>query len=95
MMCGGVARLLVDKYKEKSGRTATTSENDNGVLFCSGLIAGEGIIGVLLAFLAITEILPRINMSAAINTGMVGGIVILALLMFTVFKTAVSNSKQD
>lgn len=90
MMCGGVARLLVDNYKEKTG-TTTTSENDNGVLFCSGLIAGEGIIGVLLAFLAITEILPRINLSAAVNTGMIGGIAVLALIMLSIFKTAVSK----
>ncbi len=90
MMSGGVVRLLVDKHKEKTGNT-TMSENDNGVLFCSGLIAGEGIIGVLLAFLAITEILPRLNLSETLNTGILGGIVMLALIMFTVFKTALSK----
>ncbi len=90
MMCGGIVRLLVDKYKEKTG-SDTVSENDNGILFCSGLIAGEGIIGVMLAILAITEVLPRINLSSAVNTGIAGGIVILALIMLSVFKTAVSK----
>ena len=47
IMAGGAVRFLVEKIKgtdeEKKART------DKGVLFTSGLIAGEGITGILLA----------------------------------------------
>ena len=51
IMAGGVVRIFVEKKKgteaEKKART------DRGLLFTSGMIAGEGIIGILLAVFAI------------------------------------------
>lgn len=44
IMIGGVIRWIVDKKSaDKNG------EASGGVLFCSGLIAGEGLVGILLA----------------------------------------------
>lgn len=40
VMLGGVARLIVDKIKP---------DDKKGTLFCSGLIAGEGLAGIFLA----------------------------------------------
>ena len=51
IMAGGAVRFIVERIKgtdaEKKART------DRGVLFTSGLIAGEGIVGILLAVLTV------------------------------------------
>ena len=53
IMAGGAVRFIVERIKgtdaEKKART------DRGVLFTSGLIAGEGIVGILLAVLTVFE----------------------------------------
>ena len=51
IMFGGVVRLIVDKIKadDKSKKDAET----NGTLYSAGLIAGEGIMGIILAVFAI------------------------------------------
>ena len=54
IMAGGAVRFIVERIKgtdkEKKERT------DRGVLFTSGLIAGEGIIGILLAVLTVLNV---------------------------------------
>ena len=58
IMAGGVVRIFVEKKKgteaEKKART------DKGLLFTSGMIAGEGIIGILLAVFAVVKIDSKI-----------------------------------
>ena len=53
IMAGGAVRFIVERIKgtdaEKKART------NRGVLFTSGLIAGEGIVGILLAVLTVLE----------------------------------------
>ena len=57
IMAGGVVRILVEKRKgtekEKKART------DRGLLFTSGMIAGEGIVGILLAVFAVLRSTAR------------------------------------
>ena len=51
IMAGGAVRFIVEKLK---GTDAEKKERgDRGVLFTSGLIAGEGIMGIILAVLAV------------------------------------------
>ena len=51
IMIGGLLRLCIDKLSKNAEKKekATT----NGTLFCSGMIAGEGLMGILLAIPAI------------------------------------------
>ena len=52
MAAGGLVRFFIEKRKgldEKRRKDAL----DGGVLYSSGLIAGEGLVGILLAVLAI------------------------------------------
>ncbi|GMO43287.1 MAG: oligopeptide transporter, OPT family [Termitinemataceae bacterium] len=59
---GGIIRLLCEKTAEK--RRSQAGSNDfieNGVLYSSGLIAGEGLLGILLAGLTV----GGINLSLA------------------------------
>ncbi len=51
------------------------------VLFCSGLIAGEGLVGILLAILAVVGIADAIDLSHIFNSGWLGGIVLLIAII--------------
>jgi putative OPT family oligopeptide transporter len=51
---GGIARRIVESRNEKK-----KSESDPGVLAASGMIAGEGLAGVLIAILAGAGVLPK------------------------------------
>ncbi len=93
IMVGGLIRLFVDKLK-KSEEEKTAITND-GILFCSGMIAGEGIVGILLALFAVFGIDKALDISgklgfsepiANIASLVVFALVILSVLMFSVFK---------
>ncbi len=45
IMIGGIIRLFIEKYRKKS--------IDSGILFSSGMIAGEGLAGIVLAILEV------------------------------------------
>ena len=88
IMIGGLVRLAVNKIK-KSDEEKKAIEND-GILFCSGMIAGEGLVGILLALSAIFGIDKMIDLSGLLGIPAVisdvGGIVLLALIVLTVLK---------
>ena len=53
IMVGGVIRLFFNKMKKNKNKEAITND---GVLYCSGMIAGEGLVGILLAVFAIISV---------------------------------------
>ena len=63
---------------------------NDGVLFCSGMIAGEGLVGILLALLAVfgvdkfVDLGSRFNIPTPVLT--IGGIVLFAITILTVLK---------
>ena len=66
-----------------------------GVLFCSGLIAGEGLVGILLAVLAVLSVNERIQLSEWLNTGTAGGIVLMLFLVLALFRSAKCKTSTD
>lgn len=93
IMVGGLIRLAVDKMK-KDEEEKKRITND-GILFCSGMIAGEGLVGILLALLAVFGLDKVIDISGYLNLPdgvakaaglVVFGLVILSLLKFSVWK---------
>jgi len=86
IMLGGLIRLYADKKNSEA-----SDESGKGILFCSGLIAGEGLVGILLAIFAVVGISDKMNISDVFNTGWVGAVVLLALLVFLVAKKALSR----
>lgn len=93
IMVGGLVRLALDKLKRKEEEKKAIV--NDGVLFCSGMIAGEGLIGILLAVFAIFGIDKIIDLSKYINlpTAMgnvcslvVFGLIILSVLKFSVWR---------
>ena len=52
------------------------------------MIAGEGLIGIILAILTVAGVAGKINLSGLLNTGLVGGIVLLVIMILCVVKFA-------
>ena len=99
IMVGGLVRLIVEKMKYRNN---DEKENaiQSGVLYSSGMIAGEGILGIILAVLAIIKIKgvaisEMINLSNIINLGSVGGIAFFTLLTVSFFIFAFAGKKTD
>jgi len=85
IMIGGLIRFLASG---KAGNKDMESEAGDGILFCSGLIAGEGLVGILLAILAVVGATDAIDFSQKFQTGILGGVVLLAVMAFLIYKSA-------
>ncbi|MBQ4137318.1 MAG: oligopeptide transporter, OPT family, partial [Clostridia bacterium] len=88
VMVGGLVRLGLDKLK-RNEEDKKAIVND-GILFCSGMIAGEGLVGILLALLAVFGIDSLFDLSARIGipafVSDIGGLVLLIVTILTVLK---------
>ncbi len=91
IMVGGLLRGILDKKLEKAGGEdeGIKAKIEHGILYASGLIAGEGLIGILLALFAVAGL----NTSLGIDLGQIGALVFFGLLTFTLAK--VSLLKKD
>lgn len=86
IMLGGILRFLINK-KNKSAVS-------RGILFSSGLIAGEGLLGILLAVLAVAGVDQALDISAYWQAGQAGGVILLAGIMALLWGVAVTNSSK-
>ncbi len=88
IMVGGLLRLLVDKIKRPEDEKKSI-QND-GILFCSGMIAGEGLVGILLALLAVFGVDKVVDLSGVLGLPQIvsdiGGLVLFAVIILTVLK---------
>ncbi|WP_026508645.1 OPT family oligopeptide transporter [Butyrivibrio sp. MC2013] len=91
IMIGGAIRYLIDRRNNDSEENSETS---HGILFCSGLIAGEGLIGIVLAIFAVFGFDKVINLSSVLNLGTVGGIIVLAAIVALVFKSGLKKNEK-
>ena len=89
MMVGGLVRLYFDK--KKMDETERKDKIENGLLYSSGLIAGEGVLGILLAFFAVFNI--SFDVSKTVSLGRIGGVVFYALLTLTLILFSNRKSK--
>ena len=94
MMVGGAVRWFFErKGDNKEGI-------DRGVLYCSGLIAGEGLVGILLAVFAVIKVGGTssgeiIGSCLPFSLGNWGGLVIFAALTATLFAVVSKKSKKN
>lgn len=86
IMLGGVVRFLVDCRKSES-------EASSGILFCSGLIAGEGIVGIFLAVLTILGVADTLDVSQYISIKTAGAVIVLICSMALIHFVAVFRKK--
>lgn len=74
IMLGGVLRWLAER------KSKDDSEASGGLLFCSGLIAGEGVMGILLAILTVLGVSGSIDISGFFSTGTAGAIALAVIV---------------
>ena len=96
IMVGGLVRLALDKLKREEEEKKNIV--NNGILFCSGMIAGEGLVGILLALLAVFGVDSLIDLSAGLGispiVSNVGGLVLFAIIILTVLKFSVWKKRK-
>lgn len=91
IMVGGLVRLAFDKMKKEEKEKKGII--NNGILFCSGMIAGEGLMGIVIAILAIAGVDKVLDLSAKLNlpatVSSIGSLVVFLLLILCVLKFSV------
>ncbi len=97
IMVGGLIRLCLDKMK-KNKEEKEAIVND-GVLFCSGMIAGEGLVGIALALLAVFGVDKALDLSAKLGISSavsdIGGLVLFGIIILTVLKFSLWKKRKD
>lgn len=101
IMIGGLVRLFMDSRK-KVEKKENDRQVNNGVLYCSGLIAGEGLVGILLAVFALIPF-KGTNLGAYIGgffsltgvAGTIGAATVLILMVLLILKFSLWSKKTD
>ena len=95
IMVGGLIRLVMDKLKRKDKDAVV----NDGILFCSGMIAGEGLVGILLAVLAVFGVGEALDLSGLLNlptwASEVGSLVLFAVIILTLLKFTVWKKRKS
>ncbi|MCI7207022.1 MAG: oligopeptide transporter, OPT family [Clostridium sp.] len=99
IMVGGLVRLFTEKRK-KSSEAEKKAQVDRGILYTSGLIAGEGLVGVLLAIFALINVggnslADIINLSEKINFGQIGALAFFAVLVYTLLRYTIFYKEKE
>lgn len=91
IMIGGITRLIIEKH----GKNDTEKKLfiNNGLLFSSGLIAGEGLMGLILALFAILgfESILDISAYAFPYSREAAAIIILLMTLILMFRFSLSS----
>lgn len=94
IMVGGLIKLLVTKRKKASAEEIKEADS-KAILYSSGMIAGEGLVGILLAVLAVVGVGSKIDLSQyGISLGQVGSVIFFALLCGSLIFVALKKSKK-
>ena len=99
IMAGGLLRLWFERRKARSDE-ARKDAIDSGILYTSGMIAGEGLVGVLLAVFAVIKVgvdslgepvyLDAVlDLSEKLSLGSIGSLVFFVLLILSVLKFSI------
>ncbi len=98
---GGLLRKVANSISQKEKQENAVN---NGILFCSGMIAGEGLVGILLAILAVTGMMNVLDLSdflkltewtSALGSLLVFVLIIVIFLRFGVFKPMNNTHKNN
>ena len=89
IMVGGFLRGILDKRMAKAetaGQSVKIFKDkiESGILYSSGLIAGEGLVGILLAVFAVVGL----NVNLGIDLGQIGAVVVFGGLIFTLMRNS-------
>lgn len=96
IMIGGAVRWFVERARSNS-EEEKKNKTEGGVLYCAGLIAGEGLIGILLAVFAIIPMAKGETLASVIGSvvnlngiaGIIGSLVVLILMILSLLKFSI------
>lgn len=99
MIVGGLIRFWVERQEEE----AREEMAENGILYSSGMIAGEGLVGILLAVLAVIPMKDGTalgdslaSVGERIHFGNWGSLILFAVLVYTlVFAIKMAGQKRN
>ncbi len=93
IMAGGLVRLFMDKrnVSEKEKKASV----DHGILFTSGLIAGEGLMGVILAIFAVAKLDKIIDLSKKFSIREIGSLIVFILLLLYLARVCIKGGKKS
>lgn len=92
IMAGGLVRLVVEKKRGLSEEKKKAAI-DGGILYTSGMIAGEGLVGILLAVFAVVE-LDLTKLLGGFSLGQIGAILIfLVVVIGSLFKVTLFSKE--
>lgn len=83
IMVGGLIRLVLDKKDE--------FKVNSGILYCSGMIAGEGLAGILLAILTVVGIDTALPAAGS----ELGSLILFFLIILSVFKFSLWKKRPE
>lgn len=92
VMIGGVVRMFMDRRKNVDEETKTKQTTD-GTLYCAGMIAGEGLVGILLAIFAVFGI--NVSIGESVNFGNIGGVVLMVIMILCLLKFSLWKKSKE
>ncbi len=96
IMVGGLIRLVFDKMKKDEEKKKSII--NDGILYCSGMIAGEGLAGIVLALLAVFGVDKVIDISGMLNLPVsvanIASIALFAVIILTVLKFSIWKKRK-
>lgn len=84
ILVGGILRYVSSGKKK---------DDEGGILFCSGLIAGEGLMGIVLALLAVFGKSEKIDLSHWMDTGIFGAAALVFVIAACILISAREKKK--
>lgn len=84
ILVGGILRYVSSRKKKDA---------EGGILFCSGLIAGEGLMGIVLALLAVFGKSDKIDLSHWMDTGIFGAVALVFVIAACILISAREKKK--
>ncbi len=93
IMIGGLIRLFLDKAK----MAEETREKviNNGTLFGSGMVAGEGVVGIILAIFTVLGISDKIKININNSIFVILGVILLVITVGVYFMACVTGTKNN
>ena len=88
IMIGGVVRWFMDSRKNVDAKLKE-EQTTRGTPFCAGMIAGEGLVGILLAVFAVFGI----STALSIDLGNIGGVVLMIVMIACLLAFSMKKKK--
>ena len=87
-----LSRYCTLSITEVADEKTKEQQSTDGTLYCAGMIAGEGLVGILLAIFAVFGINTSIGES--VNFGNIGGVILMVLMIASMFYFSLKKKKK-